>query len=124
MLLVEQALMTVTENAHNHPFQQYKVTHYCMWETDFKRLDKIHICAFTVCTVICWQTMSLRYGKKRQDCFTALCSTSEKIHHSRRLQRLDKTFQKILSALLCALIWMRICGLTIRSVWRCRKTAL
>jgi len=25
----------------------------CVWEFDCKRLDKIHIYAFTVCTVIC-----------------------------------------------------------------------
>jgi len=39
-----------------------------VWEFDCKRLDKIHIYAFTVCTVICRQTMSLRCRKKWQHC--------------------------------------------------------
>ena len=43
-------------------------------EIDCKRLDKIQIYAITICTVICWQTMSLRYRKKK----TALCSTKKK----------------------------------------------
>lgn len=46
-------------------FQQYKVTHYCIWEIDCKRLDWIHIYTFTVCIVICWQSMSLRYIKEK-----------------------------------------------------------
>ena len=45
-----------------------------MWEFDCKRLDKNYIYALTVYTVICWQTMSLRYRKEK----TALDSTKNK----------------------------------------------
>ncbi len=30
-----------------YPFQKYKLTHYCMWDIDWKRLNMIHSYTFT-----------------------------------------------------------------------------
>ncbi len=30
-----------------YPFQKYKFTHYCMWDIDWKRQDRIHSYTFT-----------------------------------------------------------------------------
>lgn len=60
----------------------YKVTHYCTWEIDCKRLDGIDIYAFTFCSVNNWRSISfLIQRRKRQECFTALHSTKEKIQY-------------------------------------------
>lgn len=41
--------------------------HLCMWKIVCKRVGKIHISFFmqTICTVICWQNISLWYRKEK-----------------------------------------------------------
>ena len=68
-----------------------------VFDYERKRLARIHIVS-TICTV---RPCHCDREKRKTSLLEHCIAQRNKIHQSRRLQRLHKTFQKILSALFC-----------------------